>query len=234
MNNKTLSGTTSEESSGVIIAPSILAADYNRLGEQAQEAQSAGVKVIQIDVMDGQFVPNITFGQGIVKAIRKAVTIFLDIHLMIVEPDRYLEEFAQAGADRLIVHQETCPNLHRTLGAIRELGIEAGVTLNPGTPISAIEEVLHISDLVQVMTVNPGFGGQKFIKSQLYKIRRLKQILLDNDMNIPIAVDGGIDSTTAPWVVDAGASVLIAGSSVYNDHAAVSENLAGLYDSIAE
>ena len=214
--------------SDVIIAPSILAADYTRLGEQAQEAAAAGARVIQIDIMDGMFVPNITFGPGIVSALRSAVDIFLDVHLMIVQPERYLDDFVNAGADRLIVHQETCPHLHRTMDAIRSLGVEAGVTINPGTPLEAIEEVLDRADLVQIMTVNPGFGGQKFIPSQLDKISRLRIMMDEEGVDFPIAVDGGIDRSTAPLVVEAGASVLIAGSSVYNQQATVAENIQAL------
>lgn len=216
----------------IIIVPSILAADYTRLGEQAREAEDAGAEALQIDVMDGRFVPNITFGPGIVEALRSAVNIFLDVHLMIVEPEQYLDEFVKAGADRLIVHQETCPHLHRTLDGIQQLGVEAGVCINPGTSVHAIEEVLPFADLIQVMTVNPGFGGQAFIHSQLDKIRRLRELLIQLDLDIPIAVDGGIDATTAPLVVQAGASVLIAGSSVYNQEASVAENIAAIRESI--
>ena len=216
----------------VIISPSLLAADYRRLGEQAQEAEAGGAEALQVDVMDGRFVPNITFGQGVVKAVRSVVSITLDVHLMIVEPDRYLEEFVQAGADRLIVHQETCPHIHSTLAEIRRLGVQVGVTINPGTPLSVLDEVLDMVDLVQVMTVNPGFGGQSFIHSQLDKIRRLRHKLDQSGSTIPIAVDGGIDTQTAPLVVDAGANVLIAGSSVYNQEASVAKNIAALRDSI--
>jgi ribulose-phosphate 3-epimerase len=182
--------------------------------------------------MDGSFVPDITFGPGVVRAIRPLVSLPLDVHLMIVEPERHLEAFATAGADRLIVHQETCPHLHRVLQCIHELKIEAGVALNPGTPLSVLEEVLHLTDLIQVMTVNPGWGGQPFLHSQLDKIRRLRRMLDERGLNTPIAVDGGIDSTTAPLVVSAGATVLIAGSSIYNDRATVAENVATLRASI--
>jgi len=232
MSDQIRSNSSSPGSGKIIVVPSILAADYMRLGDQAREAQAAGVEAIQIDVMDGRFVPNITFGQGIVRALRRELDLFLDVHLMIVEPEKYLKEFVEAGADRLIVHQETCPNLHSTLDSIRKLGVEAGVSLNPGTPVIAIEEVLDQVDLVQVMTVNPGFGGQEFIKSQLKKIARLKKILDDTYPRVSISVDGGIDTLTAPLVVKAGASVLIAGSSVYNDQATVADNLAAIYASI--
>jgi ribulose-phosphate 3-epimerase len=209
----------------IIIEPSILSAEYTRLGEQVLEAQAAGAQAVQVDVMDGHFVPNLTFGPGIVKALRAVTSMFLDVHLMIANPDSFLGVFAAAGADRLIVHQETCPHLYRTLQSIRELGVEAGVALNPGTPISALEEVLPLADLVQVMTVNPGFGGQEFLHSQLDKIRRLREVIARQNQKIAIAVDGGIDVETAPLVVEAGATVLIAGSSIYNQQAPVAENL---------
>jgi ribulose-phosphate 3-epimerase len=216
----------------IAIEPSILSADYTRLGEQAKEAEMAGVEGIQVDVMDGRFVPNITFGSGIVRALRKVVEVTLDVHLMIVEPERYLKEFADAGADRLFVHQEACAHLHRALQTIRELRVEAGVAINPATSLNALEEVLDIAEIIQVMTVNPGFGGQEFIHSQIDKIRRLRKMLDERDLKTPIAVDGGIDSTTAPLVVNAGATLLVAGSSVYNNKASVSANVAALRASI--
>jgi ribulose-phosphate 3-epimerase len=216
----------------IAIEPSILSADYTRLGEQAKEAEMAGVEGIQVDVMDGRFVPNITFGPGIVRALRKVVKVTLDIHLMIVDPERYLKEFADAGSDRLFVHQEACTHLHRVLQTIRELGVEAGVAINPATPLNALEEVLDIAEIIQVMTVNPGFGGQGFIHSQLDKIRRLRHMLDERSLKTPIAVDGGIDPTTAPLVVDAGATVLVAGSSVYNNKTSVAQNVAALRASI--
>lgn len=216
----------------VAIEASVLSADFARLGEQAREAEVAGVEGIQVDVMDGRFVPNITFGPGVVRALRKQVRLTVDVHLMIVEPERYLEEFAEAGADRLLVHQEACTHLHRTLQTIRELGREAGVAINPGTPLSVVEEALDMADIIQVMTVNPGFGGQEFIHTQLDKIRRLRQILDERGFSTPIAVDGGIDTITAPQVVSAGATVLVAGSSIYNDKASVAQNVAALRASI--
>lgn len=216
----------------IVIEASILSADFARLGEQAREAEAAGVDAIQIDVMDGRFVPDITFGPGVVRALRRLVSVPLDVHLMIVEPQRHLEAFVDAGADRLIVHQETCPHLHRVLQAIRRLKIEAGVCINPGTLPSVLDEVLDLADLIQVMTVNPGWGGQPFIHSQLDKIRRLRHTLQEQQLDIPIAVDGGIDATTAPLVAEAGATVLIAGSSLYNDTATVAENVAALRGSL--
>lgn len=217
----------------IVIEPSILSADPARLGEQARETETAGAEGLQIDVMDGRFVPNITFGPGLVKALRSLVRITLDIHLMIVEPERYLDTFAEAGADRLIVHQEACPHLHRTLSSICELGMEAGVAINPSTPLSAIEEVLDSCDLIQIMTVNPGFGGQKFIHSQLDKIQRLRRILDERALKTPIAVDGGIDTMTAPLAVSAGATVLVAGSSIYNDKESVAKSIAALKASVS-
>ncbi|MBW2310958.1 MAG: ribulose-phosphate 3-epimerase [Deltaproteobacteria bacterium] len=216
----------------IAIEASVLSADYLRLGEQAREAQVAGVDGIQVDIMDGRFVPNITFGQGMVRALRSAVSLMLDIHLMIVEPEHYLEEFIEEGADRLFVHYETCTHLHRTLGHIRELGAEAGLAINPATPASVLEEVLDMADIIQVMTVNPGFGGQQFIRSQLDKISRIREMLEKRGLALPIAVDGGVDTTTAPLIVSAGATVLVAGSSIYNDRASVAQNVAALRESI--
>ena len=216
----------------IVIEASILSADFACLGEQARQAEAAGVDAIQVDVMDGRFVPDITFGSGVVRALRPLVSLPLDVHLMIVEPERHLEAFADAGADRLIVHQETCPHLHRVLQYVRELKIAVGVAINPGTPLSVLEEVLHLADLIQVMTVNPGWGGQPFLHSQLDKIRRLRRMLDERGLDTPIAVDGGIDTTTAPLVVNAGAMVLVAGSSIYNDRASVAQNVATLRASV--
>jgi ribulose-phosphate 3-epimerase len=212
----------------IVIEASILSANFARLGDQAREAEAAGVDAIQVDVMDGSFVPDITFGPGVVRALRPLVSLPLDVHLMIVEPERHLAAFADAGADRLIVHQETCPHLHRVLQRIRELKIEAGVAINPGTPLSVLEEVLHLADLIQVMTVNPGWGGQPFLHSQLDKIRRLRRTLDERGLDVPIAVDGGISPITVPLAVNAGATVLIAGSSIYNERGSLAENVAAL------
>ena len=216
----------------VVIEPSILSADFTKLGDAVMEAEKAGVSAIQIDVMDGRFVPNINFGPGVVSSIRPITNMMLDVHLMIVEPEKYIEDFVKAGADQIIVHQEVCTHLHRVLQSIREMGIKSGVTLNPATPPDMIEDVLELSDFVQVMGVNPGFGGQKFIHSQLNKIRALKSMLEDRGLDVPIGLDGGIDTVTAPLVVEAGATVLVAGSSVYNSRGSVKENVEALLKSV--
>lgn len=217
----------------VIVEPSILSADFTRLGEAVLEAERAGVSWIQIDVMDGRFVPNLSFGPGTVAAIRPLVKLKLDVHLMIIEPEKYIADFVKAGADRIIVHQEVCPHIHRVLESIREHGIQAGVTLNPGTAPYAIEEVLELADFIQVMGVNPGFGGQKFIRTQLDKIRILKEMLSTRGLNVPIGVDGGIDLENVRDIVEAGTSVLVAGSSVYNNRGSVKENVSGLLARVA-
>jgi ribulose-phosphate 3-epimerase len=216
----------------VTIEASILSADFARLGEQVREAEAAGVDGIQVDAMDGRFVPNITFGPGVVRALRPLMDGALDVDLMIVEPERHLAAFADAGADRLTVHLEACTHLHRVLQSIRELGVQAGVAISPGTSLGGLDEVLGIVDLIQIMTVNPGWGGQPFLHSQLDKIHRLRQKLDERGLDIPIAVDGGISPTTAPLVVNAGATVLVSGSSIYNDGASVVENVAALRASI--
>jgi ribulose-phosphate 3-epimerase len=212
---------------------SILSADFANLGADAQAVEAAGIDAIQIDVMDGCFVPVITFGPGVVKALRRRVNLFLDVHLMIVEPERHLAAFAEAGADRLLVHQEACVHLHRVLQLIQELGVEAGVSINPATPLAVLEEVLDLTHLIQIMTVNPGWGGQRLIESQLHKIDRLREMIERRGLSIPIAVDGGVDATTAPRLVEAGATVLISGSSMYNSQASVEANLAALRSSVS-
>ena len=218
----------------VAVEASILAADFARLGEQAREAEAAGVDGIQVDVMDGRFVPNITFGPGVVRALRPLVSVTLDVDLMIVEPEKHLGAFADAGADRLIVHWEACTHPYRVLRRVQDLGVEVGVAISPGTSLSALEELLPPVDLIQIMTVSPGWGGQSFIHSQLDKIRRLRRMLDQRGLDISIGVDGGINPATAPLVVSAGVTMLVAGSSIYNDRASVAENVAALRASVED
>ena len=218
----------------VAVEASILAADFARLGEQAREAEAAGVDGIQVDVMDGRFVPNITFGPGVVRALRPLVSVTLDVDLMIVEPEKHLGAFADAGADRLIVHWEACTHPYRVLRRVQDLGVEVGVAISPGTSLSALEELLPPVDLIQIMTVSPGWGGQPFIHSQLEKICRLRRMLDQRGLDIRIGVDGGINPATAPLVVSAGVTMLVAGSSIYNDRASVAENVAALRASVED
>jgi ribulose-phosphate 3-epimerase len=197
------------------LAPSILSADFSRLGEQVAEAEAAGADYIHVDVMDGHFVPTITIGPGVVAAIRPWTRLPLDVHLMIEEPERHIQEFARAGADIITIHPEVCPHLHRALCTIKELKVRAGAALNPGTPLSALDEVLPILDQILIMTVNPGFGGQPFLDDMLSKIGRLRQILDEKGLAAELEVDGGINVETAPRVVQAGARVLVAGSAIF-------------------
>ncbi len=198
------------------IAPSILSADFTRLGEQVREVEAAGADRVQIDVMDGRFVPNITFGTLAVESLRPLVRLTLEVHLMVEPPEDFIEKFARAGADTLIVHQEATPHLHRAVQLIHSLGKKAGVALNPSTPASTISEVLPKLDLVLVMTVNPGFGGQEFIPDTFGKIRQLREEIQRKGLGCELEVDGGINLETAPQVVRAGADVLVAGSAVFN------------------
>lgn len=200
------------------IAPSILSADFSKLASEIQEVEQGGADWIHVDVMDGHFVPNITIGPLVVESIRPHTKLPLDVHLMISEPDSYIQTFAAAGADCISVHVETCKHLHRTLDLVKEQGVKAGVVLNPATPIEHIEYVLPQLDFVLIMTVNPGFGGQQFIQPMLAKIRRLRNMLDENGYsNVEIEVDGGINSTTAPLVTEAGANILVAGNAIFNE-----------------
>lgn len=211
-------------------APSILAADFARLGQQVQDAEAAGVDYIHVDVMDGHFVPNITIGPLIVQALRPVTRLPLDVHLMIEQPERYLADFARAGADILTVHVETCPHLHRTIQQIKELGVKAGVTLNPATPLSLLEEILPDVDLVLIMSVNPGFGGQSYIPGSTAKIARLRAMLDAIGSQADLEVDGGVNPATIGEVVAAGATVLVAGSAIFNQRASVQQNVQQLRD----
>jgi ribulose-phosphate 3-epimerase len=197
------------------IAPSILSADFSALGEEIRRVERAGADLIHIDVMDGHFVPNLTFGPPVIAAVRAVTKLPFDVHLMIDNPQEMLESFIDAGADIVTVHAETAPHLHRLLQAIRQRGLKAGVSLNPSTPLAAVEEVLDAVDMVLVMSVNPGFGGQKFIPATVDKISRLRAMITERKLAVDIEVDGGIVPATACQVVAAGANILVAGSAVY-------------------
>ncbi|MEN2994415.1 MAG: ribulose-phosphate 3-epimerase [Thermodesulfovibrio sp.] len=198
-----------------LIAPSILSADFGRLAEEIKLAEQAGADMIHIDVMDGIFVPNITVGPLVVDAVKKTTTLPLDVHLMIVNPEKYIEDFVKAGADILTVHVEACTHLHRIVWQIKEYGIRAGVSLNPATSINSIEEIINDVDLILVMSVNPGFGGQKFIPSSIDKIKRIKKMILSREISTLIEVDGGVKLENAKKIVQAGADILVMGSEFF-------------------
>ena len=200
----------------VKIAPSILSADFSKLGEEIKDVERGGADYIHVDVMDGHFVPNITIGPLIVDSIRPITKLPLDVHLMIENPDQYIEDFAKAGADYITVHVEACRHLHRTIQLIKSLGVKAGVVLNPATPVQLIEPIIEDIDMVLLMSVNPGFGGQKFISSVLPKIKQVKEMAEQKGLNLEIEVDGGVNEETALLCVEAGATVLVAGSAVFN------------------
>ncbi|HKE59950.1 MAG TPA: ribulose-phosphate 3-epimerase [Pyrinomonadaceae bacterium] len=197
------------------IAPSILSADFTRLGEEVAAVERGGATILHVDVMDGHFVPNITIGLPVVKSLAAATRLPIDAHLMITEPGTYAAQFVKAGAKMVSVHVETDPNLHRTLMSIKSAGAQAGVVLNPATPLTAIEEALRFADYVLVMSVNPGFGGQKFIPESIDKVRRLRKLIEERQLNTRIEIDGGIDLTNVETVVGAGAEILVAGSAVF-------------------
>jgi len=215
------------------LVPSILSADFTRLGEQVREAEAVGAQRIQIDVMDGHFVPNITMGPMVVEAVRRTTRLPLEAHLMITNPQDYIETFAKAGADVIIVHYEVCPHLHRVIQRIKAAGVQAGVALNPSTPVFMLKDMISVIDLVLIMTINPGFGGQELLPETLPKITEAREMVLQRDLQCDIEVDGGIHEATVPLVVDAGANLLVSGSGVYNKKESVAQAMERLRRAIA-
>lgn len=210
------------------LVPSILSADFTRLGEQVREVEQAGARRIQIDVMDGHFVPNITMGPMVVEAVRRCTNATLEAHLMITNPQDYIETFAKAGADLIIVHYEVCPHLHSVIQQIRKAGKKVGVALTPSTPVFMLEDMISLLDLVLVMTINPGFGGQELIPETLPKITKARQMITARGLHCDVEVDGGVHAATVPQVVGAGANLLVAGSAIYSDRESVAQAMARL------
>lgn len=205
------------------LVPSILSADFTRLGDQVREADAAGAQRIQIDIMDGHFVPNLTMGPLVVEAVRRCTNLPLEAHLMITNPEQFIADFAKSGADVIIVHQEVCPHLNSVIHQIKNAGKRAAVALNPSTPVFMLEDILSFLDLVLIMTINPGFGGQDFIPETLPKIARVRQMITQRNLHCDVEVDGGIHEATAPQVVRAGANLLVAGSAIYNQRESVAQ-----------
>ncbi len=216
------------------IVPSILSADFTRLGEQVRAAAEAGAARIQIDIMDGHFVPNITMGPLVVEAVRRCTDIPLEAHLMISNPAQYITDFAHAGADVIIIHQESSPHLHRLIQQIKTAGKQAGVALTPSTPTFMLDDILTMLDLVLIMTVNPGFGGQEFIPETLPKIRRMRRVIDERGLSCDLEVDGGVHEATVPLVVQAGANLLVAGSAVYNNTETVAQAMERLRKALSQ
>jgi ribulose-phosphate 3-epimerase len=214
------------------LVPSILSADFTRLGEQVREAEAANAHRIQIDVMDGHFVPNITMGPMVVEAVRRTTKLPLEAHLMITNPEAYIEDFAKAGADVIIIHQEACVHLNRVIQQIRKAGKQVGVAINPATPVFLLQEVLSLIDLVLVMTINPGFGGQELLPETLHKITQVRQLVTQHNLHCDIEVDGGVHEATVPQVVKAGANLLVAGSAVFNKDESVAQTMDKLHRAI--
>jgi len=222
------------ETAVVKLAPSILAADFSFLGEQVAEAERAGADRIHVDVMDGHFVPNLSMGAPIVQSLRRVTRVPMEIHLMICDPDFFLDEFAEAGADSFLVHWEGNANLHRTVQRIKSLGKRAGVAINPATPAAVLEEIIQDVDQVLVMTVNPGFGHQHFLPTTVHKIRRVRQMIEQTNSGCDLEVDGGIDAETAPLAVAAGANVLVAGTAIFGESEGVAASMDRLRASIGQ